>query len=73
MLGYYDNLRITKSLYNIGLGVQRDFNLKSLGSLTADFRCVGNNQTPKMMLASILSSLLILRATFNVGSHLPAK
>lgn len=37
--GDYDNLRITKSLYKIGLGVQRDFTLKSLGSLTADFRC----------------------------------
>jgi len=37
--GDYDNLRMTKTACNIGLGIQRDFNLKSLGSLTADLRC----------------------------------
>mgnify|MGYP002515508456 FL=1 len=37
--GDYDNLRFYKTSCNIGLGVQRDFNLRSLGSLTADLRC----------------------------------
>lgn len=37
--GDYDNLRMTKTACNIGMGVQRDFNLKSLGKLTADLRC----------------------------------
>ena len=37
--GDYDNFRITKSRFNTSLGVQRDFNLRSLGSLTIDARC----------------------------------
>ena len=37
--GDYDNFRMTKSRFNTTLGVQRDFNLRSLGSLTVDARC----------------------------------
>lgn len=37
--GDYDNFRMTENTLNIGMGVQRDFNLKALGSLTADLRC----------------------------------
>lgn len=37
--GDYDNFRITKTRFNTTLGVQRDFNLRSLGSLTIDARC----------------------------------
>ena len=37
--GDYDNLRMTENAVDIGLGIQRDFNLKTLGSLTADIRC----------------------------------
>ena len=37
--GDYNNFRITKSQINTSLGVQRDFNLGRLGTLTADLRC----------------------------------
>ncbi|WP_028910524.1 outer membrane beta-barrel family protein [Prevotella sp. AGR2160] len=37
--GDYDNLRMTRTACNLGLGVQRDFALKALGKLTADLRC----------------------------------
>lgn len=37
--GDYDNLRMTETTCNIGLGIQRDFNLKACGTLTADLRC----------------------------------
>ena len=38
--GDYDNFRITKSRFYTGIGVQRDVNLHSLGSLTVDLRCM---------------------------------
>lgn len=37
--GDYDNFRITKQAFVCSLGVQRDFNLKTLGIVTADLRC----------------------------------
>ena len=37
--GDYDNLRMTKTACNIGMGIQREISLQSFGSLTADFRC----------------------------------
>lgn len=45
--GDYDNFRMTKNNLNIGLGIQRDFNLKTLGSLTADIRCYDLFNTSK--------------------------
>ena len=37
--GDYNNFRITAQRFNLSLGMQRDFNLRSLGTLTADLRC----------------------------------
>ncbi len=37
--GDYNNFRITAQRFNLTLGVQRDFNLRRLGTLTADLRC----------------------------------
>ena len=37
--GDYDNFRIEKAQFRIDLGIQRDFNLRSLGLLTLDLRC----------------------------------
>ena len=37
--GDYNNDRITAQRFNLTLGVQRDFNLRRLGSLTLDLRC----------------------------------
>ena len=37
--GDYNNNRITSNRFYTGIGIQRDFNLKSLGTLTADLRC----------------------------------
>ena len=37
--GDYNNNRITSNRFYTGVGIQRDFNLKSLGTLTADLRC----------------------------------
>lgn len=37
--GDYNNVRVDRAACNVGLGIQRDFDLKSLGSLTADLRC----------------------------------
>ena len=37
--GDYNNNRITAHRFYTGIGIQRDFNLKSLGTLTADLRC----------------------------------
>ena len=37
--GDNDNLRLTKTSANVRLGIQRDFSLKALGTLTADFSC----------------------------------
>ena len=37
--GDYDNFRVTKTRLNTSVGVQRDFNLHRLGTLTADIRC----------------------------------
>ena len=37
--GDYNNNRITANRFYTGIGIQRDFNLKSLGTLTADMRC----------------------------------
>ncbi len=37
--GDYNNFRISRSRLFTHLGIQRDFNLRKLGTLTADFRC----------------------------------
>ena len=37
--GDYNNFRLTKTRFNTSLGVQRDFSLGRLGTLTADLRC----------------------------------
>ena len=37
--GDYNNNRITSNRFYTGIGIQRDFNLRSLGTLTADLRC----------------------------------
>ena len=37
--GDYNNFRITKTRFNTTLGVQRDFSLGRMGTLTADLRC----------------------------------
>ena len=37
--GDYNNFRITKSRFNTSLGIQRDFSLGRLGTLTADLSC----------------------------------
>ena len=37
--GDYNNFRITKSRFYSGIGVQKDLNLHSMGSLTVDLRC----------------------------------
>ncbi len=38
-VGEYNNFRIIKPHFNANIGVQRDFNLRHLGTLTADLRC----------------------------------
>ena len=37
--GDYNNFRITSNRFDTSLGVQKDFNLRRLGTLTADLRC----------------------------------
>ncbi|MBO4820477.1 MAG: TonB-dependent receptor [Prevotella sp.] len=37
--GDYNNFRIIKNRFDTTLGIQRDFNLRKLGTLTADLRC----------------------------------
>ena len=37
--GDYNNFRIIASRFNTNIGLQRDFNLRKLGTLTADLRC----------------------------------
>jgi hypothetical protein len=37
--GDYDNFRILKAQGRVDMGIQRDFNLRRLGSLTFDLRC----------------------------------
>ena len=37
--GDYDNFRILKAQGRVDMGIQRDFNLRRLGSLTLDLRC----------------------------------
>ena len=37
--GDYNNFRVTAQRFDLTLGVQRDFNLRRLGTLTADLRC----------------------------------
>ena len=37
--GDYNNFRLTKTRFNTSLGIQRDFNLGRMGTLTADLRC----------------------------------
>lgn len=37
--GDYDNFRLTRSAFNAGIGLQRDFSLRKLGQLTTDLRC----------------------------------
>lgn len=45
--GDYNNFRMTENNLNIQMGVQRDFDLKALGSLTADLRCYDLFNTSK--------------------------
>lgn len=45
--GDYDNFRMTKNNLNVGVGIQRDINLKALGKLTADVRCYDIFNTSK--------------------------
>lgn len=37
--GDYDNFRISCNMLRMNVGIQKEFNLKSLGTLTADVRC----------------------------------
>ncbi len=45
--GDYNNNRIISNRFNVELGVQRDFNLRRLGQLTLDVRCVDIFNTNK--------------------------
>ena len=45
--GDYNNFSITAQRFNLTLGVQRDFNLRRLGTLTLDVRCVDVLNTNK--------------------------
>ena len=45
--GDYNNFSITAQRFNLTLGVQRDFNLRRLGMLTLDVRCVDILNTNK--------------------------
>ena len=45
--GDYNNFSITAQRFDLTLGVQRDFNLRRLGQLTADLRCVDILNTNK--------------------------
>ena len=45
--GDYDNFIITAQRFDLTLGVQRDFNLRRLGTLTLDVRCVDVLNTNK--------------------------
>ena len=45
--GDYNNFSITVQRFDLTLGVQRDFNLRRLGQLTADLRCVDVLNTNK--------------------------
>ena len=45
--GDYNNNRIISNRFNVELGVQRDFNLRRLGLLTLDVRCVDIFNTNK--------------------------
>ena len=45
--GDYNNNRITSQRFNTTLGIQRDFRLGGLGSLTADVRCYDVFNTDK--------------------------
>lgn len=37
--GDFDNFRVSTEAFHFSVGVQRDFNLRRLGTLTADLRC----------------------------------
>ena len=45
--GEYNNFRVTKARFISSLAVQKDFNLRRLGSLTADLRCIDVFNTNK--------------------------
>ena len=45
--GDYNNFSITSQRFNLTLGMQRDFNLRRLGQLTLDVRCVDIFNTNK--------------------------
>ena len=45
--GDYNNFSITAQRFNLTLGVQRDFNLRRLGTMTLDVRCVDVLNTNK--------------------------
>ena len=45
--GDYNNFSITAQRFDLTLGVQRDFNLRRLGTLTADLRCIDILNTNK--------------------------
>jgi len=45
--GDYDNFRVTRTRFYSAIGVQKDLNLHSLGSLTVDLRCMDLFNTNK--------------------------
>ena len=45
--GDYDNFRISCYMFRTDLGIQKDFNLKALGTITADIRCYDIFNTAK--------------------------
>jgi hypothetical protein len=45
--GDYNNNRIISNRFDVDLGIQRDFNLRRLGTLTADLRCTDVFNTNK--------------------------
>ena len=47
MKGDYNNFSIISNRFNVELGIQRDFNLRRLGQLTLDVRCVDIFNTNK--------------------------
>lgn len=45
--GDYDNFRMTSNTFSLSCGIQRDFNMKAWGVLTADLRCYDILNTAK--------------------------
>ena len=69
--GDYNNFSITAQRFDLTLGVQRDFNLRRLGTLTLDVRCVdvlNTNKTKAVIYGSReLSTANPARRTFLVN------